>query len=286
MATNESENQVWTEEIKSENSLLSINYKEVWSYRDLLYMLVKRDFITFYKQTILGPLWFIIQPILTMLIYVLLFGQVAKLSTDGMPQIPFYLCGITIWNYFSECLTKTSTVFKDNASVFGKVYFPRLIMPLSIIFSGLMKFGIQFGLFILIILYYTFVEYQIRPNLWIFLTPLLVLLMATFALGLGMIFSSLTTKYKDLVFLLTFGIQLFMYATPVVYPASAMPEKFKFLNDYNPLSGIFECFRYAYLGTGNFNPSNLIFSTLSIFTLLIFGVIIFNKVEKSFMDTV
>lgn len=279
-------NQEWESEIKSEDSIFSVDVKEVWRYRDLLWMLVKRDYVTFYKQTILGPIWFFVQPMLTTIIYVILFGQIAKLSTDGSPQIVFYLAGITIWNYFSETLTKTSTVFKDNANVMGKVYFPRLIMPLSIIVSGLMKFGIQFGLFVAAILYYTFVENSIHPNIWVLATPFLVLLMASFSLGLGMIFSSLTTKYKDLVFLLTFGIQLFMYATPVVYSINSIPLKYQWLVKANPLTGIFECFRYAYLGSGSFEPRDLIMSSGIIFVLLFIGVIIFNKVEKSFMDTV
>lgn len=278
--------QVWTEEIKAENSLFSINFIELWHYRDLLLMLLKRDFITFYKQTILGPIWFFVQPILTSLIYIIIFGQVAKLSTDGVPQLVFYLSGITIWNYFSDSLLKTSSVFQSNASIFGKVYFPRLIMPLSIVFSNLLKFAIQFGLFIAIVLYYTFVEKTIQPNLWILMTPILILLMASFALGLGMIFSSMTTKYKDLNFLLTFGIQLFMYATPVVYPISAMPERFKWIVELNPLTGIFECFRYAYLGTGHFEPLSLLYTSMFTIILLFLGTIIFNKVEKSFMDTV
>lgn len=278
--------QQWTEEIKSQDSLFSVNLKEVWHYRDLLFMLVKKEYITFYKQTILGPIWFFVQPILTTLMYVLLFGQIAKLSTDGTPQMAFYLSGVTIWNYFSEALTKTSTVFRDNAAVMGKVYFPRLIMPLSIIFSGLMKFVIQFGLFVAVVLYYTFVEQSIHPNVWMLATPFLLLLMASFSLGLGMIFSSLTTKYKDLVFLLTFGIQLFMYATPVIYSISSIPEKYKWLINANPLTGIFECFRFGFLGSGSFDPSSLVLSTGIITLLLVIGVVIFNKVEKSFMDTV
>lgn len=278
--------QIWSEEIKSKNSLFSINIKEIWQYRDLLLMLVKRDYVTFYKQTILGPIWFFVQPLMTMLVYLVLFGQIAKIDTGDAPDAAFYLSGIIIWNYFSESLTKTSTVFKDNSNLFGKVYFPRLIMPLAIVFSGLMKFAIQFGLFILVILYYTFIAEEIHPNIWVLATPFLIFLMACFALGLGMIFSSLTTKYKDLVFLLSFGIQLFMYATPVVYPSSAMPERFAFFLDINPLTGIFECFRYAYLGTGTFRPESLGLSTLLIFILLALGVLIYNKVEKSFMDTV
>ncbi|WP_396166259.1 ABC transporter permease [Flavobacterium sp.] len=278
--------QQWTEEIKSNDSLFSINFKEVWQYRDLLMMLVKKEYITFYKQTILGPIWFFVQPILTTLIYVLLFGQIAKLSTDGSPQIAFYLSGITLWNYFSESLTRTASVFKDNAAVMGKVYFPRLIMPLSIVVSGLMKFAIQFALFICVILYFTFVKGLIHPNVWILATPFLLLLMACFSLGMGMIFSSLTTKYKDLVFLLTFGIQLLMYASPVVYSVSSIPEKYKWILISNPLTGIFECFRYGFLGTGSFEPYSLIMSTVVTLIILAIGVLIFNKVEKSFMDTV
>jgi lipopolysaccharide transport system permease protein len=249
-------------------------------------MLVKRDYISFYKQTVLGPIWFFVQPILTTVIYVLLFGQIAKLSTDGSPQIAFYLAGITIWNYFSEALTKTSTVFAANAHIMGKVYFPRLIMPLSIVVSGLLKFAVQFGLFVVVVLYFTFVEGSIHPNLWILATPFLILLMASLSLGLGMIFSSLTTKYKDLVFLLTFGIQLFMYATPVVYSITSIPERHRWIVNANPLTGIFECFRYAFLGTGSFNPFSLVLSTLVTVVILFIGVVIFNKAEKSFMDTV
>jgi lipopolysaccharide transport system permease protein len=272
--------------INSKQSVFSLNLHEVWEYRDLLLMLMKRDFITFYKQTILGPLWFIVQPLLTTLIYVVLFGNIAKLSTDGMPQVLFYLSGITIWNYFSESLTKTSTVFTSNAGMFGKVYFPRLIMPLSIVASALMKFAVQFGIFIVVLLYYVIFTDTVHPNWWILLTPVLILLMAMFALGMGMIFSSMTTKYKDLTFLLAFGTQLFMYVTPVVYPISALPEKFKFLAYFNPLSSIFECFRYAYLGAGSFDLMSLMISAVVIMILLVVGTVIFNKVEKSFMDTV
>lgn len=280
------EQQTWTEEIKSSESLFSINLREVWQYRDLLLMLVKRDYVTFYKQTILGPIWFFVQPALTTLVYVFLFGRLAGLPTDGTPQIAFYLAGITIWNYFSESLTKISTVFKDNAAMMGKVYFPRLIMPLSIVVSALMKFGIQFGLFIVAVLYFTFVEQSITPNWWVLATPLLLILMGAFSLGLGMIFSSLTTKYKDLVFLLTFGIQLFMYATPVVYSLGAIPDIYRPWILANPLTPIFECFRYGFLGSGIFDPASLFVSMGLIFGILTLGVVIFNKAEKSFMDTV
>lgn len=272
--------------IHSKQSVFSLNLKEVWEYRDLLLMLVKRDFITFYKQTILGPLWFIIQPLLTTGIYIILFGNIAKLSTDGVPQVLFYLSGITVWNYFSESLTKTSSVFTSNAGMFGKVYFPRLIMPLAIVTSSLMKFAVQFIIFILVLLYFIIFTNDVQPNIWILFTPVLVLLMALFALGMGMIFSSMTTKYKDLAFLLTFGVQLFMYITPVVYPISALPEKYRFLVYMNPLSSIFECFRYAFLGSGSFDLVNILWSSLFIALILILGTVIFNKVEKNFMDTV
>jgi lipopolysaccharide transport system permease protein len=280
------EKQLWTEEIKSQSTLFSINFKEVWHYRDLLLMLVKRDYVTFYKQTILGPIWFFVQPILTTIIYIILFGQVAKLSTDGLPQMAFYLSGVTIWSYFSDVLNKTAIVFQTNASIFGKVYFPRLIMPLSIVISGLMKFLIQFTLFVCVVLYFTFIKESIQPNFWILATPFLLFLMAAFALGLGMIFSSMTTKYKDLTMLLSFGVQLFMYVTPVVYTVTSIPSQYKFIVRFNPLTSIFECFRYGYLGAGHFQPLTLVYSTISIFILLAVGVLIFNKVEKSFMDTV
>lgn len=278
--------QQWTEEIQSDHSLFHINLKEVWRYRDLLLMLLKRDFITFYKQTILGPLWFIIQPLLTTLIYIVLFVQVAKIDVGGVPSLAFYLSGVTIWNYFSDSLIKTSNVFQGNASIFGKVYFPRLIMPLSVVISSLMKFAIQFLLFVGVVFYYTYFTHEIQPNIWVLMTPVLLLMMACFALGVGMIFSSMTTKYKDLSFLLAFGVQLYMYATPVVYPISAMPEKYRWIVSSNPLTGIFECFRYGYLGKGDFEPLSLLFSAGFISVILVIGAIIFNKVEKSFMDTI
>src|SRR5690606_25186645 len=283
----DSHKQIWTEEIKANDPLLSVNLREVWHYRDLLLMLLKRDFITFYKQTILGPLWFFVQPMLQVAMFVIIFNKVAKLPTDGVPAIAFYMVGSVLWNYFSEVLTKTSTVFRDNASVFGKVYFPRLIMPLSIVCSGLLKFFIQFILVIVVLLYYTLIKSSVEPNIWMAATPLLILMMALYALGLGMIFSSMTTKYKDLIFLLTFGIQLYMYATPVIYPASLIdnPMLAKILA-LNPLTSIFECFRYGYLGAGDFDPTGLGYSAAIIAGLLVIGVLIFNKVQRSFMDTV
>lgn len=281
----DTQNNQWTETIESKHSLFDLNLKEVWRYKDLAYMFVKRDFVSSFKQTILGPIWFFINPIFTTIVYIVVFGNIAKLSTDGAPKILFYLAGITLWNYFSSCLTATSNVFTTNASIFGKVYFPRLIMPISIVLSNLMRFGVQMLLFLIVFFYYLF-QGEVQPNVWILATPLLIVLMAMFALGMGMIFSSLTTKYRDLQMLLTFGISLYMYATPVIYPASSLKGIFKTIAFYNPLTGIFECFKYAWLGVGDFNATMLMISTILIFFILAIGTVIFNKVEKGFMDTV
>lgn len=277
--------QQWTETIESKHSLFALNLKEVWRYKDLVYMFVKRDFVSSFKQTILGPIWFFINPIFTTVVYLVIFGNIAKLSTDGAPKILFYLAGITLWNYFSSCLNATSTVFTANAGIFGKVYFPRLAMPIAIVLSNLMRFGVQMGLFLLIFLYYL-VKGEVQPNWWILATPFLILLMAMFALGAGMIFSSLTTKYRDVQMLLSFGVTLYMYATPVIYPISSLRGIFKTLAFYNPLTGIFECFKYAWLGVGDFNVKMLLISSAIIILILAVGTIVFNKVEKSFMDTV
>ncbi len=277
--------QQWTETIESKHSLFALNLKEVWRYRDLVYMFVKRDFVSSFKQTILGPIWFFINPIFTTIVYIVVFGNIAKLSTDGAPKILFYLAGITLWNYFSSCLNATSTVFTANAGIFGKVYFPRLAMPISIVLSNLMRFGVQMGLFLLIFLYYL-VKGEVQPNWWILATPFLILLMAMFALGAGMIFSSLTTKYRDVQMLLSFGVTLYMYATPVIYPISSLRGIFKTLAFYNPLTGIFECFKYAWLGVGDLNVKMLLIRSAIIILILAVETIVFNKVEKSFMDTV
>ncbi len=277
--------QEWTETIESNHSIFDLKLKEVWRYKDLVYMFVKRDFVSGFKQTILGPIWFFINPIFTTIVYLVVFGNIAGLSTDGAPKILFYLAGVTLWNYFSTCLTGTSNVFAGNAAIFGKVYFPRLVMPLTIVISNLMRFGVQMILFIAAFLYYYY-KGEVHPNIWILATPFLIVLMAAFALGMGMIFSSLTTKYRDIQMLLGFGVSLFMYVTPVIYPISALPARFKSIAYYNPLSGIFECFKYAWLGVGDFSASMLMISTVIIFVLLAIGTIVFNKVEKSFMDTV
>ncbi|RZK32810.1 MAG: ABC transporter permease [Hymenobacter sp.] len=250
-------------------------------------LFVRRDFVSNYKQTILGPVWFFIQPLLTTLTYVIIFGNIAKLSTDGAPMLVFYMAGITVWNYFSQTLTSISTVFTVNAQLFGKVYFPRLTMPLSIVLANLVRFGIQFGLFLAIWAFYLLKGgTTLQPNWVIILTPVLVVIMGLQALGLGMIFSALTTKYRDLAMLLTFGIQLLMYATPVIYPLSSLPEKYRWLVLANPMSAVVESFRYAFLGTGTFQWEYLGYSALATAIILAMGTLIFNKVEKSFTDTV
>ncbi|MEN9599704.1 MAG: hypothetical protein RL596_2023 [Bacteroidota bacterium] len=276
----------WTEVIQPSSGLFDLHLAEVWQYRDLLIMFVKRDFVATYKQTILGPLWFFIQPLLTTLTFMVVFGTIAGISTDGVPMMVFYMSGITLWNYFAECLNKTSTVFRDNAAIFGKVYFPRLVMPLSIVVSNLVRLGIQMSLFLLIWLYYLIVENQLHPNLFLLLIPYLVFLMAVIGLGAGMLISALTTKYRDLVFLLSFGVQLLMYGTPVIYSMSSLPIKYAFLIKANPLSAIIETFRYAFTGSGSFSWYLLAYSSVWAFILLTFGTLVFNKVEKSFMDTV
>lgn len=281
----DSHKQEWTETIESNHSLMDLNLKEVWRYKDLVYMFVKRDFVSSFKQTILGPIWFFINPIFTTIVYLVVFGGIANISTDGAPKILFYLAGVTLWNYFSSCLNGTSSVFTSNAAIFGKVYFPRLVMPISIVFSNLMRFGVQMVLFLIAFLYYL-TKGEVQPNWWILATPFLILLMAMFALGVGMIFSSMTTKYRDLQMLLGFGVSLYMYATPVIYPVSALPKAIQPYAAWNPLTGIFECFKYGWLGVGEFNPTMLAISSLIILLLLAIGTITFNKVEKSFMDTV
>lgn len=277
--------QQWTETIESEHSLFDLKLRQVWKYKDLVYMFVKRDFVAEFKQTILGPIWFFINPIFTTLVYVVVFGNIAGLSTDGAPKVLFYLAGVTLWNYFSTCLTKTSSVFRDNANIFGKVYFPRLVMPITIVLSNLMKFGVQFLLFLAFLIYYI-IQGEVQPNIWMLATPLIIILMAAFALGTGMIFSSLTTKYRDLQMLLGFGVSLFMYVTPVIYPLSSLKGIWKELALYNPLTGIFECFKYGWLGVGDFTVEMLLTSSGIIFLILAIGTLIFTKVEKSFMDSV
>ena len=278
--------QDWDLVIEGHHSLFDLKFREVWNYRDLLLMFVKRDFVSFYKQTILGPLWFFIQPLFTTIIFTFVFGNLAGISTDGLPQPLFYLAGITAWNYFADCITKTGTVFRDNANIFGKVYFPRLIMPLSIVTSNLVRFGVQMLLFLGMMIYFLVVGANVRPTWAVVLFPLLVLLMALLGLGLGLIITAMTTKYRDLSFLVTFGVQLMMYVTTVIYPLSAAPERYRFLIELNPMTGIIEAFRYALLGTGHLTVWSIGYSTIITLIILLIGVVIFNKTEKDFVDTV
>ena len=276
----------WDLVIEPQSSLLDLNLKDIWRYRDLLWLLVKRDFVSFYKQTILGPLWFFIQPLFTTIIFTFIFGKLAGLSTDGLPQPLFYMAGITAWNYFADCLTKTSTVFRDNANIFGKVYFPRLIMPLSIVVSNLVRFAVQMLLFFLMIGYYAYTGATFHMNAYVLLFPVLVLMMAILGLGVGLIITALTTKYRDLAFLITFGVQLMMYATTVIYPLSAAPAAYKWVIELNPMTGIIEAFRYGFLGEGSLTFQTLGYSIAFTLIALVLGVIIFNKTEKTFVDTV
>jgi lipopolysaccharide transport system permease protein len=279
----------WDLEIKPSNSLFQLHLKDVWAYRDLLLMLVRRDFVSFYKQTILGPLWFFIQPIFTTLIYTFVFGNLANISTDGVKGPLFYLAGITAWNYFADCLNKTSTVFKDNANIFGKVYFPRLIMPLSIVASNLIRFGVQMLLFIGMLAYYGFTGIYFGMNWYALLFPVLVLLMGLLGLGFGLIITAMTTKYRDLAFLVTFGVQLLMYATTVIYPLSTAITKYPkyaWIIKYNPMTPIIETFRYGFLGKGSFSWGSLGYCAGVTLIVTLLGIIIFNKVEKKFVDTV
>jgi lipopolysaccharide transport system permease protein len=277
----------WDLTIKPTSNVFDLKIKQIFRYKDLLFLFVKRDFISVYKQTVLGPAWFFIQPILTAFTFSIIFGNIAKISTDGLPQILFYLSGITLWNYFSETLLKTSDTFTANANLFGKVYFPRLIVPLSIVFSNLAKMGVQLLMFILIWSYYLiFEQTKIQPNFYIALFPFLILLMGLLGLSLGIIITSMTTKYRDLRFLIQFAVQLLMYASPIVYPLSIVPDKFKTLMLLNPITSIIETFKYGFLGSGVFSWFNLLYSTIIIVVLFVFGVLIFNRVEKSFVDTV
>jgi lipopolysaccharide transport system permease protein len=280
------ENENWDLTIKPYSKWYNLRLNEIFKYKDLLVLFVRRDFVSVYKQTILGPIWFFIQPIITALTFTVIFGNLANISTDGLPQVLFYLCGITLWNYFSETLTKTADTFTANANIFGKVYFPRMIVPLSVVVSNLIKLGVQFILFIAVWIYFLFSKDSIHPNWALMLVPFLIILIGFLGLSFGIIISSLTTKYRDLKFLVTFGVQLMMYASPIVYPLSIVPEKYKWIILANPVTSIIETFKFAFMGVGVFNWWHLAYSTLFTIILFFIGMIIFHKVEKSFMDTV
>ena len=278
----------WTTVIQPKNSLLQVDFRELWQYRDLYRMLVKRDIVVWYKQTILGPLWFFIQPILTTIMFMIVFGGIAKIGTDGIPQPLFYLAGICLWNYFAESLNQTSNTFIQNSALFGKVHFPRLVVPFATVTSNLVRLGIQLLLFVFVYLYFAFfTEATVAPNLYICLVPLLILLLSGLALGFGVLFSSLTTKYRDLTFLLSFLVQLWMYATPVIYPLSTIENPtLKTLMLLNPMTAILETFKYAVLGVGQFRFEYLTYSALFTLFIMAIGIVVFNKVQRTFMDTV
>jgi lipopolysaccharide transport system permease protein len=286
---NQPDNEYWDFEIKPTNNLLDLKLRDTWHYRDLLMLMVRRDFVSFYKQTILGPVWFFVQPVITIIFYSFVFGNLAGIPTDGVPKPLFYLAGTILWNYFSDCLTKTSTVFRDGAGLMGKVYFPRLIMPLSIIASNLIRFGVQIILFIGLLIFYGIKADHTTLNFYALLFPLLILLIAAQSLGLGMMISAVTTKYRDLAFIIGFGVPLLMYATTVIYPLSVAQQKFpkySWIIKYNPVTTIIETFRYGFLGKGSFSWGLLAYCSLVTGLLLFAGIIVFNRVEKTFVDTV
>ncbi|MCB0428572.1 MAG: ABC transporter permease [Flavobacteriales bacterium] len=276
----------WKEIISSQSGAWKPNFAEIWRYRDLMMLLVHRDFVTFYKQTVLGPIWFVLQPILSTALYMFIFGRVAHLSTDGIPQILFYLSGITAWNYFAECVTKTSNAFTVNAGIFGKVYFPRLIVPLSTIISNLLKLGIQMLLFVSVLIYFLAHDRVSMSISSLGLILPFILMMALLGLGVGLIISSLTTRYRDLQFLVQFGIQLMMFATPVVYPLSMIPVEQRWLLQINPMTTVIEGFRYVFFGRATLDMYAVCYS-IGVTILLVFaGLVIFHRVERSFIDTV
>jgi lipopolysaccharide transport system permease protein len=280
-------NEQWDTVIGPSRGVLDFNIKELWHYRDLLRMFVKKDIITVYKQTILGPVWFVIQPVLTSLMFYFIFNKIANIKTGEVPAILFYLLGNVLWAYFSETLNTTSRTFTDNATIFGKVYFPRLILPLSKIASGLVKFLIQFGLFALFLLYYIFIDRQVMPNWYILLTPVWLSFIVLMSLGFGIVITSLTTKYRDLTFLITFGVQLAMYITPVIIPLSGVTGRKRIFFQLNPLTSLFEAFKYGFFGKGTFVSIPWLLYSIGFTVVLLFaGIILFNRVEKKFIDTV
>lgn len=279
----------WDFTIERRSSLFSLKLDELWHYRDLLLMYVKRDFVTYYKQTILGPLWFFIQPAITTIMFMLVFGKIAGISTDGLPQPLFYMAGLLCWNYFADCLNRCSTTFTTNQNVFGKVYFPRLVVPLSIVISNLVKMGVQAFLFAAIYVYYICFGYPCAINEYALLLPLLILMLAGLGLGFGLIITSITTKYRDMTYLITFGVQLWMYVTPVIYPLSTMQAShpdYMWLLQANPITNIIETFKFAFLGSGVFSPGAFLYSLLFTIVVMLIGVLTFNKVERNFIDVI
>jgi lipopolysaccharide transport system permease protein len=286
MPQSASNNTQWTQVIEPHGHAFDLKLGELWRYRDLVYLFVHRDFVAQYKQTILGPAWHFIQPLLTAVMFTIVFGHIAKISTDGLPPFLFYMTGTVIWNYFSTVLLNTSNTFTRNVDLFGKIYFPRIAIPVATLISSLLAFGIQFFFLLCFIAFFSLRGVDVAPNLWVLATPLLMLMMAMFALGLGAAVSALTIRYRDLTILVTFGTQLLMYASPIIYPLSTLPEKWRFWASLNPIAPIVELFRYSYLGVGTVSITHLAYSLVVILLLLYLGVVLFNRVERTFLDTV
>lgn len=281
-----SDNERWTIVISPNRRWFDIDLEALWRYRDLILLFVKRDFVAIYKQTILGPLWFLLQPLFTTLVFTVVFGKLANIPTDGLPPILFYMTGIISWNYFAGCLTNTSNTFVGNAGIFGKAYFPRLVVPISVVISNILTFIIQFCLLLAFITYFYLKGADIQPNVSILLVPLMIVHMAALGLGTGILISSMTTKYRDLTYAVGFGVQLWMYATPIVYPFSQVPEKWQWLVAMNPMTAIVENFRYAFLGAGTIDLQVMGVSVVITLLILTIGIILFSRIEKTFMDTV
>jgi lipopolysaccharide transport system permease protein len=282
----ETDPEIWDLIMRPKRHLLDINLKEIWDYRDLVMLFVRRDFVAKYKQTILGPFWFILNPLISTLMYTLVFAGIAKIPTEGIPPQLFYLSGIVAWSYFASCLNGTSSTFLNNAGIFGKVYFPRLVSPISVIISSIVQLGIQFLLLFIFMIFYVLKGYTLHINSYVFFIPFLVIILALLGLGFGIVFSALTTKYRDLSNLMSVGVQLWMYITPVIYPSSMVPEKFRIFLLLNPVAPIVEAFKYGLIGAGEFNPGRLLYSVVFTIILLFIGVVLFNRTEQNFMDTV
>ncbi len=276
----------WTAIIQPSRGWFDVKISDLWSYRDLILLFVRRDFVANYKQTVLGPLWFILQPLFSTLVFTVVFGNIAKIPTDGVPHVLFYMSGIVMWNYFADCLTKTSNTFVNNAAIFGKVYFPRLAVPVSVVLTNLLTFMIQFCLLAFFLVYFSVRGADVRMHPLIGMLPLLLAQMAALGLGVGILVSSLTTRYRDLTFVMGFGVQLWMYATPIVYPLSQIPERWRWVSALNPMTAVVETFRYMLLGTGTFLPAYYAVSVTMTCVLLVIGLCMFSRVEKTFMDTI
>lgn len=279
-------NDYWTTILQPQGRRFDLRLAELWQYRDLVGLLVRRDFVATYKQTILGPIWFLIQPLFTTLTFVVIFGSIAQLPTDGRPPVLFYMLGAVVWSYFASCLVQTANTFVSNANLFGKVYFPRLVVPVATVTSNLLALGIQFATFIVIAIIVTSRGVRVTPTAALLLLPLLIVLMAGLGLGLGLAVSSLTTRYRDLHYAVAFGTPLLMYATPIIYPLSSVPERLRPIIAANPMTPIVETFRYAVLGAGTMSPGALVYATIATITVLVLGIASFNRTERNFMDTV